>query len=106
MTRGTRRAGGARRSAATEPPILQELRNALVREVQRQYDAGALPGHLAARDGFMVPADEDRHDVFAVFDTELRVTPIIVAVLKELRKLADSEIPEVIDGVLKAAPVD
>ncbi|HEX2889293.1 hypothetical protein [Vineibacter terrae] len=106
MTRGTRRAGGARRSAATEPPILQALRNALVREVQRQYDAGAQPGHLADLDGFMVPADEDNHDIFAVFDTELRITPIIVAVLKELRKLEDGEIPDVIDGVLKAAPVD
>ena len=106
MTRGTRRAGGARRRVAIEPPILQVLRNALVREVRRQYDAGAPPGHRADLDGFMVPADRASHDVFAVFDTELRVTPIIVAVLKELRKLADSEIPEAIDGVLKAAPVD
>ena len=44
--------------------------------------------------------------LFAIFDTELRVTPIIAAVLRELRKLADDEIPDAIEGLLKAAPVD
>lgn len=103
MARTSRATRGVRHAEPTGPCILAGLRNAFVAEVQRQYDAGALPGHYATLDGFMVPADAERSDIFTVFDTELCLTPILAALLKELRKLPHGEIAGAIDGALRAA---
>lgn len=95
------RLGGAPRAVRTNT-VLDRLRSAFYTEVERQHLKCHEPKSINYFDG-LTPPNEGREDIFAVFEAEIRMTPIIVAVLTELRKLPDDKIPAAIDAVIKDA---
>jgi len=95
------RLGGAPKAVRTNP-VLDRLRDAFYGEIERQHLKCREPKSINYFDA-LTPPSEGREDIFAVFEAEIRMTPIIVAVLKELRQLPEDRIPAAIDVVLKDA---
>jgi hypothetical protein len=77
---------------------LGDLRSAFLDEIQHQHTDGYKSGHRTI-DGFMVSSD--RPDVFAIFDGEVRMTPVIRAMCQALRKLSEKQMIKVISQVVK-----
>ena len=74
-------------------PLLSALHGAIVEELTRQSTGGQ---------GFQPPSSQTPDSV-SYFDGGFRVTPVIVAMLAELRKLPDARIGKAIDTALAAA---
>ena len=75
--------------------LLITLRDAAVNELARQ---------AKGLDGFRPPTDYSAPDSVGYFDGGFRLDPLIIALLRELRKLPESRLVKAIDTALATAP--